>query len=696
MPALTLALTLALVSPAVASPLPSAGAASASGVVEVPLLAGPERDDPYFYVAATVGEETLLLRLVTEHPYVLLSEAAMGRIGAKATGKDKPHTALDDKRAKIASMGLGAATLTDVLAHPYAGRSTADLGVDGEIGLAGFADVAWAFVPSKGVLRLTPTAEAGPLLAAIGGTTVPFNSYDAEKVKVGKDKTLTDVTPYVIPVTYSGVAVPTALRLGVGTRLSKELEGGTSYRYADVEIAPISLPAAPKRGTTTLEEWRALSVAGTEVWTWVARPGRGPVYRYAVNGDIGVDVLGSFDFAIDPARQTLVLKGGVTVLRGDGAALVEARLKKAVDTAGAEASDATAKADARRGALVAYADFLHARGALDAEIPLRKEVADGEPEVCAHWLGYGTALLGAARSTEATDALSRADALYAPWAKVPLADRVDQQAQYDKATKAKKAWEGTRPQSHTCDTAVGLLATARLQQRDGAGVTALYPARADLDASLPTAAGILALREGRFEEAQAAFRQADRLDGVAPNAEALVGLFLAYQGTNLAQARDQLERIRFRYRDRTDPLAVELYGAALRASGEAVTGLKAAVAGAPGDAVLLTQLGVEQRLAGDAAGATQSFIDAEARFKAAMAAGGGGSAMAEYAWFLSASGKPADARPVADQATKLMPDSGLAWLAMARAEADPARAAEYLARAGRTWVQNPGYALLMP
>ncbi len=696
--AFTLPIALALVSSAGASPLPSAGNASASGVVEVPLLAGPSRNDPYFYVEAKVGEETLLLRLVTEHPFVLLSDGAVKRLQLKMKGKDHPDTAyVDEKHAQVATMALGGATLSEVAVHPYPlRRDEAVLGVDGEIGLAGFPSVAWAFVPSKGVLRIAPAAEAAPLLAAIGGVAVPFRTNAGTKEKVGKDKVTMDVTPYVIPVAFSGVELPTELRLGVGSRLATEIEGGTPYHYADIEIAPIALPPAPGRADGEgRDEWRELTVAGTRVWSWVERAGGGPAYRYAVNAEIGVDVLRNFDFAVDPAHQALAMKGGVAPLRGDGAAVIDARLKKAVDEAGKDAKDDAARAEARRGALASYAAFLQERGDA-AAVPVWKEVAEGEPERCDHWLNYGKVLRRAGSPADAIDALTRADSLYTTWAGVSLAERVDLEERYAAGKKKKETWEGTVPQDHVCATAAGRLALSRLDQRDSAAVAALYPARLDLDAVLPTVAGIDALRAGRADAAQAAFRQAERLDGVARNSNARLGLFLAFQGTSVEQARVQLEDIQFQFMGRTEPHAVELYAAALRPSGQAIAALEAAVAQHPGDAVLLTQLGVEQNLAGDAAAAARSFTAAEARFKDDLAAVAGGSALAEYAWYLTAVGRAADARPVADQAVTLMPDSGLAWLARSRAEADPAQARVYLEQARRAWLLNPAYAMLAP
>ena len=697
--AFTLPIALALVGSAGASPLPSAGNATASGVVEVPLLAGPSRNDPYFYVEARVGEQTLLLRLVTEHPFVLLSDGAVTRLDLKMKGKDKAETPyLDEKHAQVATMALGGASLSEVQVHPYQPRrDEGTLGVDGEIGLAGFPGVAWAFVPSKGVLRITPAAEAAPLLATIGGVAVPFRTNAGTREKVGKHTIAVDVTPYVIPVAFSGVELPTELRLGVGSRLATEIEGGTPYHYADVEIAPIVIPAAPARAAGEgRDEWRELTVAGTRVWSWVERAGRGPEYRYAVNAEIGVDVLRNFDFAVDPAHQTLVMKGGVSPLRGDGAAVVEARLKQAVDEAGKDAKDDASRAEARRGALATYAAFLQERGDAAAAVPLWKEVAEGDPERCDHWLNYGTVLRRAGSAADTIDALTRADGLYARWAGVSLAERVDLDARDAAAKKKDQTWEGTIPQDHACAATAGLLALSRLDQRDSAAVAALYPSRLDLDAVLPTVAGIEALRAGHPDAAQAAFRQAERLDGVAQNPNARLGLFLAYQGASLDQARGQLEAIQFQFMGRTEPHAVELYAAALRPSGQVIPALEAALEHRPGDAVLLTQLGVEQTLAGDAASAARSFASAEARFKDDLSATGAGSALAEYAWYLTAAGKAADARPIADQAVKLMPDSGVAWLARSRAEADPAQARVYLEQARRAWLLNPGYALLAP
>jgi cytochrome c-type biogenesis protein CcmH/NrfG len=694
MPRTLLPIALLFALPAWAGTLePAVESATAPGVVDVPLYAGPGAEDPFFYVEAMAGESPLLLRVATGHNQLRLTTAAATALGVKIHGKEGAQT------AEVDSLTLGGATLTDIDVNIAEITASGAVPVDGELGLPALSDLAWALLPSQGVLRLAPAATGLPA----GATKFPTADFDAlreEKVKVGSEKQRVPGAPIALPVSWSGTEVLAGWKVEEGhSWVAREVEGGFTYTMKGVEKPTVKLPAAPtvQEGETP-SEYRVVRVAGTDVATSVMRVGQGPIWFFAVNAAVGIDVAGHFDLVVNPAQHEASLTPVTATRLADYAPRMEARLKKAIDVAGKEAETDVARADAKRAATVPYADWLHARGQFDAEVAVRKQIAEGDPDVCTGWTYLGAAWLAAGHPAEAVDALTRADTLYAAWAPLPLEERRALEEDYAEAKKKQATWTGTVPQDHACHVAPGLIAEARLQQRDFAAVAALYPARLDLDPTLPRAAGIAALQSGDTERAQAAFRQAEKLDGPGSDAASRTGLFFAYQKANPQLAQEQLEAIRFAWQGQTDPVLVRLYAEALRPSGKAVQALQSALAADPSDAVLLTQLGLEQALAGDTGGASASFGDAEKRLKERLAlAPQNGRSWAAYSHLLLAAGRVEEARTAADNAVRLSPEAGTAWLALAEVEAaagDPTKAGEHRARARALWVTHPAYAAL--
>ncbi|MFN7147119.1 MAG: tetratricopeptide repeat protein, partial [Myxococcota bacterium] len=390
--------------------------------------------------------------------------------------------------------------------------------------------------------------------------------------------------------------------------------------------------------------------------------------------------------------------------RADYAPAYVANLRAALEAKpgkdGAAPDDAAKKA-ARTGGLGALAGFLEARGRYDEAIEARKELTVAKADDCTSWTSLGTALVSAGRPAEAIEPLTKASALYQPWAVLPLSER--EQVAKDKAAaeKKKEEWTGPKPQDHACHVAPGYLALAQLQSKNPAAVASLYPAQLDLDTTLPLAAGNAALLQGQFDAAQAAYLQALKLSGGKSEA-ARVGLYLALAPKDYAAARQQLERLRLGYHGDTDPLLVRLYVEGVRQSqgAEGVkTALDALLAADPGNAVLLAQRSKERAAAGDAAGAAADWTAAKERFEARLAAlPNDADTIAAWASALAAAGQGAEAQKAAETATKLAPANGMAWLAAADAATavgDAAKAAEARARAGMVWASHPGYALLL-
>lgn len=678
------------------------GEAAVSGVVEVPLYGGLSGEDATSYVEATVGEKKLLLRLATGHRKLVLSDAAVGKLGLKASGGEGKKT------AKVETLALGGATFSGLTASVGPVTPSGAFAVDGEIGLPGFEGLAFAVVPSAGVLRLASGADGVGLVAAVGSGAPATSSWKESKVKVGKSTEKLPGPTIAVPAKWSGVEVGAELAIEAPSSwVAREIEGADWFTVTKGAKAVVDLPDAP--GFQVAEErheWREVGLGGAAVGTYVRRVGKGPIalVEGTVMAEIGADVLGGVDLAYDPVSGTYAAKAAGAAKRGDYAATYEAALRAALEAKpgadGAAPTDDAVKA-ARKGGLGPLASYLEARGRHDEAVTARKELAEGDPDACAGWTSYGRSLVSAGRPAEAIEPLTKASALYQPWAALTPKERGELAKDFAKAEKAKQEWTGAKPQDHACHVAPGLLAVAELQAKNTAAVAGLYPKALDLDATLPLAAGNAALLQGQFEAAHAAYLQALKLAGGDHDA-ARVGIYLALAPRDFAAARKQLERLRLRYDGQTDPLLVRLYTEGVRAAQGApgvLGALDALLAADPSDPVLLAQRSKERAAAGDKAGAAADWTAAKARFEARLSVTpNDADALAGWASALAAAGQAGEAQKTADAAVKLAPASGRAWLAVADAAdaaGDGAKAASARAKAGVLWATNPGYALLL-
>lgn len=683
---------LLLAAPALAKEaVPAVGSVEISGNVDVPLYMGLDAMDPFHYVEAKVGDKTLLLRLATGHGELRLSEGAVGKLGLKAKGKD------DKKHVKVDAIELGAAKLSGTDAKVTDVKGSGSFTVDGELGLAGFPDMAWAVMVSEGVLRLAPAAQGAALVSALGGTPVDFFQSAETKEKVGKDKTELGAIEYGVSVSWSGQAFPAQLRLeSKSSSLAFEADHARTFSLSDKELpAVVQLPAAPARPDGILsEEYRALGLAGAETSAWVKRSGLGTDFAFLPASSLGVDTLGRFDLAVDPVNHKLAARAVSAPKKADYSASYEANLRKALE--GKEGKD-------RAGGIPALASYLESRGRLDEALALRTELTTYKAEDCTSWLALGNVQLDTGRASDAAASFQKSLDLYGPWAAKPLAERKQVEEDKAKAEEKEGEWTGAKPQSHTCHTAVGGLAAARLGQKDFAGVAALYPSKLDLDASLPLAAGSAELLQSKSGAAQAAYRQAVKLTPY-PNApvNARVGLFLAYRTSQPELAREQLSAIRFRSAGETDPVLVRLYVESLQAQkgdAAALDALQKLAAADPTDAVLQSELGRALQKAGQADAAAKAFAQANDLFSKQLTwQPSNGKLWAKYALSLVAAGKLDEAKKAVDQAARLAPADGSAWLAaseLAAASGDATAAKDNLRKAALVSVENPAFALLL-
>ncbi len=688
-----------LVSLAIAAELKASASVKLTEVVEVPLYAGPDRTDPFWYVNAQIGEKNFLLRLATGHERFILSEA-----GAKKAGL-KVREAGDKKTASAKEVTVGTMKLASVKVSVETPESDRWL-VDGELGLAGLAGVAWAVLPSQGKVRFGPAEKGAEMVAGVGAP-LPYTTFVAgKKEHVGESDIAWWSEPYIVSVAFSGVSIPTELVSQVSPpTLSREAEAASWFHVKGTNPVTYKLPPAPSYvDTETTVEWREITVAGASLSAPVHRFGYGIAAVRQANAQLGANILRQFDLAVDPMNHELALKRIDAPQAQDWAEIAEADFRKALDTPPAVPKaktppDAEAERKRKAGAQGALATFLYKRGRAEEALDLRKQAADATPDKCEAWIAYGASALALGQAAAAADAFQRAGDLYGVWSVQPLDVRKKRTAEHEKAKPG--AWEGPIPQSNACHTAWSGLANARLLTRDYAGIAALYPAKLDLDEGLSTAAGSAFLFQKQYAEATSAFQQSVKLtEGDWPS-RAREGLMLAYKRADAARAVMQVDPAVDGIQHISD-VALYVWGDAARevyGASEAAKRLATLAESHPDSAEILTEAARAARLAGDAAGA-------DALLQRAIAAARSDAiwfprsqfAQANLAHALVLAGNVEEAAAAADAAMRLTPFEASALLAKADvsdARGDVAGGNALRHRAGAAFIEDPAYAMLL-
>ena len=673
-----------------------AGHAEISGRVDVPLYGGLDDMDPFFYVEVTVGEKKGLLVVATGHDEVRLTAEGAGTFGVKLKG---------DKPVKIAEMTIGAVKLTDVVVVERT-KSSMDiprraLPLLGEIGLAGFPELAFALLPSAGVLRLAPAAEGAALVAEIGAP-MEFGYAKEEKHKIGTEKIEID-DGYSVEITISGQKVNAALATERSiSRLMREVSEPPLMWMKDRTIPQISLPLAPTRlsGDVPVER-RTISAGNISIDLSLWRNGVGTMALYAVPAVLGQSFLRGVDLAIDTATGKVSMHEAAAVKLASWAETAEAELKKKLEPEpvpeGGEAPSAEDQKKARLGALGGVAGWYDNMGWYDKAVPMWEELSNGKPEICTNWLNYGESLVRVGKGADGAAAAKKAAELYDIWAAQPLSERTDISEKYGKA-KDKDAWEGQIPQDHACHTAWSTISAGLLLSGDYAGAAAVYPAHRDLDEMLAVVAGNALLLQGKKEEAQAAYLQSFTIDRTI-TAEARVGMVLTAR--TLEQALNQLPAAKG-WMIVNDPGMLRSYLQSIRQLGGegAVAGeVSRLLAQDPANPLLLTAEAQALTAAGKTAEAGAALQKAGARFDRLLKLYPGSAMLhAAYAEYLLAKGDSAAAREAATLATTLDGKLASGWLLLADIEAaagDTEKAEAARRRAGALAVENPAYAMLL-
>ncbi len=694
-PMSTLLLLAALLLPQAEAAAPKdVGVATLEGVVEVPLYPSESAEDPTWFVEATVGETTLWLRVATARDGVALTTAAAKKIGKKPTGEDKAFTF--DLALGAAAFGRVKATAADDIK-----------GADGEIGLGAFPSLAWAVLPSKGVLRVARASEAAALRAGLSGVTASYEDVPKRKVKLGSGEPVEiGRGEFVLRAKVSGVEL--GVELGAvlvaersSTRVLREAEGLGWFSIKGTESPATPLPpvAARELGEATIE-WRDVAVGGRAVAMPVRREGGGVVGAMLPKVTLGGDWLAGTDWVVDSAAHELLFVAA-TPAPADRVAREEAILRKALEPKPPKEGatpDPKAEATARAGSLAALAALLEREGRWTEALVSRVEASTLQGDACVRWLELGEAQLAVGAPDAAVEPLRRAMELYAPWAALDLEQRRDLEKQAAAAAKKKSEWTGQKSQDHRCHVAAGRLALAQALSGAPAAAAELYPARLDLDAYLPLAAGTAAWISGDTTAAAAAWRQSIERTRDADQPGGRAGLFLATRGDDAARARAQLERVWFTdVEGAADPLAVRRWVESVGAAGpQRLTDL---LARDPSNPALLAEAARVAAAGGDTATAARHAATLEGVAQTKLAYNPNDARWLAYrALAALRAGDAAQAAALAKRATDADASSALAWLATAdvsAASGDSAGVASSTRRAALAGAWSPLWADLL-
>lgn len=681
-------LSLCLLAASFAADLKPAGTAEISGTVDVPLYAGIDPWDVAFYVEVKVGEKAALLRVATGH-----DELKLTTDGAKALGVKVSE---EKGTGKISELKLGDVVLSDVKVTSLKGGAGMPqrfpkraVPLAGEIGLAGFAGLTFAVLPSEGVLRLAPADQGATLVSALG-STLDYTSIAAFKKKVGSGPASEFAdTPFVVEGLWSGQALPSVLSLeSAYSMLAREVEGEARYMMTGYTQPSLTLPAAPTMQAGEYPvQWRELGLGAIRAWGHVVRNGLGPLGLLQPNGSVGLDLLRMVDLAVDPTNKKIGIKASSALKLQDYRPVREAILKKALEPApveeGKEAPSEEDKKKARIAALKPLASWYDGIGQPGLSVPLWKEVTEGEADQCGNWLSLGKSLMRSGNPADALSASRKAAELYDAWSSLSLEERSEQQKAYDAAKKKEQEWTGTVPQDHKCHVAWGDVAGQMLVMKDYTGIAALYPAKMDLDEELALVAGNALLMEGKNEQAQAAYLRAIAVERTGSPA-ARAGMILTARNWEQAQAQIGAPGWSF-FTD--DPYLLSIYlDAAQKFGGDAAAKAEAKrlLEMLPGDPALLIANG-------DYAKAAERIAELSARMP------GNPGVQVMQARLLLAQGKGADAKAAAAKATELDPTNALAWHTLAQAEQslnESDNAAKHMMRAAQLRASHPAYASL--
>ncbi len=531
------------------------------GTVEVPLYDMPGYE-MLPVVEAMVGETRLFLAVDPSVDDIGIYGSKLAGLGLDTKDKGDAYAT-----AVVESLSIGSLTLSDVLIatqassevnaqrwqqYTSAGRQTA-MELDGYIGLGALPELAWAIVPSAGVVRFVAADQGDALVSSVGtavqGGTTSGQSFrigfvEGHKTKRGKTKTWSP-SWFAVPVKVNGQDRLGSLRFG---------PTGSMFTPDDIPDATVAESLNGRR----LGPAR-LAIGGIEevqtVVAWDRSPSITKEYydesdNYVVaDGSIGRLVSGQFDLAYNPASGAFSLKKVTAAQRHDPIPLIlsdaEAALKKAMETpkdAEEEVKKGTTLPEGTAPTWTSLAKAKEAAGDIQGALEAWETVAKFEPNECQGWMNYGVRLLEYGKPPgQAKEALTTASSLYHAWwdwapeTRAAFGDILEKAGEAGEdyyfqpddigfvevdgirerdvamgapAPKLPETGALIKEQPDACEEADGHLARIALLSGDFDSVETYYRNTLDLNAFVADVQGAAAVVRGEPEKAQAALRQA--------------------------------------------------------------------------------------------------------------------------------------------------------------------------------------------
>jgi tetratricopeptide (TPR) repeat protein len=701
----------------------SVGAVTLAGPVEVPLYRAPW-GGTVPCVAVKVGEDVFLFELHAGSDHIIVNDAVVGAAGAKAQGKNKKLINLQGKDAKwrlggeistvtLEKVSIGGLDLGDVVAltKPQADATAPDRDkhestrgmpeIAGSIGLGALGgQLAWAILPSQGVVRFDKPEGGAALASAVGGAALPVTATESAFVKFGKDKFYLPAQPFIVEIEVGGAKAPAAL--------------DTRSRVGELDrsLAAAATADAPAWDQPNHERrWYTVSAGGQDLGAgWFRLDGGYGLVSAVVpeavghRAVVGLSALRAADLAHDPVAKALVVKRVADTRRADPAPVLREAAEAAKARSIAKAAEAATKdppkdgappaADGSAGDWARVAGAAFAAGDHPAAAAAWAKAAELDANACARWVDAGLGHFYAGKLDDAAAAFTKADGLYAAWWSrelqppkgIPQRQWNSQEKGWDAVARAeygkrlKKAGtdaearakagipEGLYEQPDSCQEAASWLAATHYVQGSPDKALDLFRTRFDLHTGLAVVAGNAALGQGQSEVAHAAYRQAATKDlHPAHAAREGVALVRAEQGDS-AESAALLRRV-IDHSPRVSLVIGQAWLGAVRVSGGPAAAVDAARALAmqrPDDATAAALWALEASTAGDTAAATKANAWAEQVVKATVDAyPTRGWAKAAQITAMQARGELTAARQVGERAVEAHPASAELRVALA-------------------------------
>jgi len=501
-----------------------AGTVSLTGVVEVPLYADDYAGDhdPLVEVIGPNGDAYLFYVSYGGVPMVMLSSTFIADHKLEAKNRNMggrkgiPVEVVSSVELKMGDASFENVTaVTSFLGDPI-DTSTEGLPFGGFISLDAFPELAFAILPSEGVVRLAPASQASELAAAIDdGETLEFSLYDGGIYKEGRDYWFAN--PH-----FGATSVGTFNDLP-GTVLVTNMWPRTGVTADLLNTDPVWVRGERGLHAGTLE-------LGDFQWSGLVEQLEDSTAYKTPQIVLGTDVTGTWDIAYDPA-------GTFTFGEIDSVA-VNAYDDKAIEDAlkALEPSEDPEELDNEPGA-AAYAGVASTYGSLGkpskrVEYALKALEAD-EDKACTSYAEVGDAYRQQREWEKAREYYLQALEIYDVWGNLEPSTRaaiLEDKAKVEAGIKIgpitlKKpgTYEGysledaglpgdeeTRlmPQAHQCDEARAYVVIAETILDNPSEADRRWKEERDVEYKLGRYAALSYISQGRYDEALSAYQWA--------------------------------------------------------------------------------------------------------------------------------------------------------------------------------------------